>query len=226
MFAASAATKAAKMALAAKDDSHLVVPEKHPAPKTYDAWRKKSDLISARRRDARSKSDVSEQASHSCFGLINTQQPQSISNDHKRGSPTHDDTKTLYSSSSADASRVRALLFESCMPCFAHDPIKLPSHSDELITNKCTAFVLVQCLGGEYAYVRCAASSRYWFFGTFCRRAGRGAPFWGRWKYRQRRTDQCRLGRYARRRANRPSTAQIELRPEYGRGRKNRFEGV
>jgi hypothetical protein len=86
MFAASAATKAAKMALAAKDDSHLVVPEKHPAPKTYDVWRKKSDLISARRRDARSKSDVSEQASHSCFGLINTQQPQSISNDHKRGS--------------------------------------------------------------------------------------------------------------------------------------------
>src|SRR5882757_3756284 len=151
---------------------------------------------------------------------INIQRPQT------RLAPTHDDTKTLYSSSSADASRVRALLFDSCMPCFAHDPIKLPSHSDELITNKCTAFVLVQCLGGEYAYVRCAASSRYWFFGTFCRRAGRGAPFWGRWKNRQQRTDQCRLGQYARRRANRPSTAQIEIRPEYGRGRKNRFEGV
>lgn len=213
------------MALAAKDDSHLVVPEKHPAPKTYDVWRKKSDLISAgavtraRNQTSAGESFLFGTHQHSTT-TINIQRPQT------RLAPSHDDTKTLYSSSSADASRVRALLFDSCMPCFAHDPIKLPSHSDELITNKCTAFVLVQCLGGEYAYVRCAASSRDWFFGTFCRRAGRGAPFWGRRKYRQRRNDQCRLGQYARRRANRPSTAQIEIRPEYRRGRKNRFEGV
>jgi hypothetical protein len=38
------------------------------------------------RRDARQKSDVSELASHSRSRLINTQQPQSISNNHKRGS--------------------------------------------------------------------------------------------------------------------------------------------
>ena len=150
---------------------------------------------------------------------INIQQPQT------RLAPTHDDTKTLHFSPSADASRVRALLFDSCMPCFAHDPIKLRSHSDDLIINKCTAFVLVQCLGGEYAYVRCAASSRDWFFGTFCRRAGGGASSRSRRRYRQRRTEQCHLGQHARRSPNRPSTAQIEIRPEYGRGWKNRYEG-
>src|SRR5262245_66434342 len=109
---------------------------------------------------------------------------------------------------------VRGPLFVSCMPCFAHDPIKLPSHSGELITNKrTTTCVLVQCLGGEYAWVRCAASSRDRFFSTSYRRAGRGAS-WRRRKYRQRRTGRHHLGRHARRKPNRTSTAQIETRRE------------
>src|ERR1041384_6030059 len=107
------------------------------------------------------------------------------------------------------------------MPCFAHDPIKLPSHSDELIINKWTACVLVQSLGGKYECVCCAASSRYWFFGTLRRRAGWGARSWKR-RYRQQRTDQCDLGPRTRRRPNPSGTAQIEIRPEYARNRKDR----
>ena len=59
---------------------------KHAALKTCDVCRKKIGPHFGRCRDARQKSHISEQVSHSSSGLINTQQPQSISNNHKRDS--------------------------------------------------------------------------------------------------------------------------------------------
>jgi hypothetical protein len=48
---------------------------KHAALKTCDVWRKKIGPHVGPHRDARQKSNVSEQASHSSTGLVNTQQP-------------------------------------------------------------------------------------------------------------------------------------------------------
>src|SRR5882724_7130620 len=106
MFAASAATKTAKMALAAKI-TLILSPRttrytRHAALKTYDVWsdvwrevrrKKNRGLISAGALEIRcqraGESFLFETHQHSTT-TINIQQPQA------RLAPTHDDTKTLY----------------------------------------------------------------------------------------------------------------------------------
>jgi hypothetical protein len=85
----------------------------------------------------RAKNQASLVAKSFLLMIQHTRQPQAVFALTRRD--TNHGTKVLCSSST-----VRVPLTDSCTPCFAHDPIKLPSHSD---VTKRAAYI--QCRGGH-----------------------------------------------------------------------------